>query len=55
MSDASLLIYGCAVSFIAAAGFYVYIRECFTEAEAPVRKREADQAEVARKKLRDVS
>ena len=30
MSDANLLIFGCAVSFMAVAGAYVYLRECFT-------------------------
>ena len=31
MSELYLLMFGCAVSFIAAAGGYVYVRECFTE------------------------
>ena len=30
MSDANLLVFGCAVSMIAAAGIYVYLRERFT-------------------------
>jgi hypothetical protein len=29
MSDANLLIFGCAVTFIAVAGAYVYLRESF--------------------------
>jgi hypothetical protein len=33
MSEVNLLGFGCAVSFIAVAGFYVYIRECWTAAE----------------------
>jgi len=38
MSDGILLGLGCAVSFIAAAGFYVYLAECWTaqdQAEEP--------------------
>ena len=37
MSDANLLVFGCAVSFIALAGAYSYIRERFTSSEQPVR------------------
>ena len=33
MSDATLLAAGCAVSFIAAAGMYVYLREAFTRSQ----------------------
>jgi hypothetical protein len=33
MSEVNLLAFGCCVSFIALAGFYVYIRECFTAGE----------------------
>ena len=29
MSDATLLVFGCVVTFIAVAGAYVYIRESF--------------------------
>ena len=30
MSEVNLLIFGCGVSFIALAGFYVYLRKSFT-------------------------
>ncbi len=30
MSEVSLLVFGCGVSFIALAGFYVYLRESFS-------------------------
>lgn len=33
MSDATLLLFGCAVSFIAAAGAYVALRERYLEHE----------------------
>ena len=45
MSDSTLLAFGCAVSFIAAAGMYVYLRECFTRAD---RARDDRRDEVAR-------
>ena len=35
MSDLSLLLFGGGVSFIAAAGAYVYMRECFAGAKKP--------------------
>ena len=37
MSDGSLLVFGCAVSFIALAGAYAAIRERFTSSEQPAR------------------
>jgi hypothetical protein len=37
MSDVNLLVFGCAVSFIASAGAYAYIRERFTSSEQPER------------------
>ncbi len=33
MSDIDLLLFGCAISFIALAGFYVYARERFVYSE----------------------
>ena len=33
MSDLNLLVCGCAVSFIAVGGAYVYLREAFERAE----------------------
>lgn len=35
MHDVNLLIFGCAVTFIAVGGAYVYIRECFMERKLP--------------------
>ena len=34
MSDLDLLIFGCVVTFIGAAGAYVYVREAFTAGSA---------------------
>ncbi len=47
MTDLDLLVFGCAVSFIAAAGVYVYVRESFVGRDArrvpvPVRARRVD-------------
>jgi hypothetical protein len=54
MSDANLLVAGCVVSFIALAGFYVYLRQCFTDqalaSEDP--DRSSEQSET---RLRDVA
>jgi hypothetical protein len=47
MSDGNLLGFGCAVTFIAVAGVYVYLRECWNaqqELDGPeVLRAEADQ------------
>ena len=53
MSDANLLIFGCAVTFIAIAGAYVYLRERFTGQEqvSPVPR----SRERAGRSLRDVA
>jgi hypothetical protein len=37
MSDANLLAFGCAVTFIAVAGVYVYLRECWEGLRLPPR------------------
>jgi hypothetical protein len=37
MSDGNLFAFGCVVSFIALAGFYVYARERFTQNAEPRR------------------
>jgi hypothetical protein len=44
MSDANLLIFGCAVSFVALAGFYLYLREAFMRGDVP---NEAEREPVA--------
>ena len=54
MSDANLLAFGCAVSFVAVAGFYVYLRECWT-ADEPSNKPEAKSEEAVPEILRDVA
>ena len=36
MSDGNLLIFGSAVSLVAVAGAYVYLRECFTAEREPL-------------------
>ena len=51
MSDINLLAIGCVVSFIAAAGAYVYIRECYTAEEMAVKAKVRD-ADVQSPKLR---
>lgn len=40
MSDGNLLALGCAVSFIAVSGFYVYLRECWTRSAQAIRVKE---------------
>ena len=47
MSDATILGFGCAVVFIAVAGTYVYMRECYLAAER------AEQAKVRAEQRRD--
>jgi hypothetical protein len=42
MSEVSLLAFGCAVSFIAVAGAYVYLREGFIASERATRPRTAE-------------
>ena len=54
MSDVNLLVFGCVVSFIAVAGAYVYIRECWTAEESP-KNPEERPAKVVRANLRDVA
>jgi hypothetical protein len=54
VSDVNILGFGCAVTFTAIAGAYVYIRECYM---AEGRKVEAKREETAveKSKLRDVA
>jgi hypothetical protein len=55
MSDVNLLMFGCAVSMIAAAGIYVYLRERFTDDQRKLDlvKAEPEQAkESAQRPLR---
>ena len=43
MTDGNLLVFGCAVTFVALAGAYVYLRERYEarqERRAPVARRE---------------
>jgi hypothetical protein len=54
MSEINLLAFGCAVTFIAAAGVYVYARERFTLAAQRTRSRRRD-VESAGERLRDVA
>ena len=37
MSDFNLLLFGCLVSFVAAGGAYLFLRERFTAQERPAR------------------
>lgn len=54
MSDANLLAFGCAVTFIAVAGVCVYLRECW-EVDEPPRRPEAKPEEAVPANLRDVA
>ncbi len=59
MSDANLLTLGAAVSFIALAGAYAYLRECFLEGQTdrrvqPVRV-ETDRSRPAAHRARDAA
>ena len=51
MTDSTLIMFGAAVSFIAVAGAYVFIRERFTAEERPVPV-QARRRRVARRGLR---
>ena len=53
MGDLDLLLFGCGVSFVVGAGFYVYLRECFTRAEPAKVSRPRELPK--RKKLREVA
>ncbi|MDJ0848000.1 MAG: hypothetical protein QNK04_06475 [Myxococcota bacterium] len=48
MNDLDLLLFGCAISFIALAGFYVYARERFVYAERPREAAERTRRQHAR-------
>jgi hypothetical protein len=54
VSDINLLLFGCVVSFIAVAGAYIYLRECWT-AQTPSSRPEARHQEVVPVKIRDVA
>lgn len=52
MSEISLLVFGCGVSFTALAGAYVFIRESFTDSSRLPEQRERARRE---KRLRDAA
>ena len=54
MSDVNLLVFGCVVSFIAVAGAYIYLRECWT-AEEPPRMPDAKPEEAVSANVREVA
>jgi hypothetical protein len=54
VSDVNLLVFGCVVSFVAVAGAYVYLRECWTAQEPPANPEERP-AKVVASNLRDVA
>lgn len=54
MSEVNLLIFGCMVTFIAVAGFYVYIDECYRGSERPEETTER-RADTVKGRLRDVA
>ena len=47
MNDAALVIAGCAVSFIALCGVYVYVREAFVYTSAAEKEAERQGRELA--------
>ena len=55
MSEVNLLAFGCVVSFIGAAGAYVYIREAYMASDEPPREQEVQSAEAVSHEVRDVS
>jgi len=55
MSDANLMAFGGAVSFIALSGIYVYLRECFTAGEAARSGSERRRSEVGKHEVREVA
>jgi hypothetical protein len=46
MSDVNLLVFGCAVSMISAAGIYLYLRERFTADQLKAERVEAEPPQV---------
>jgi hypothetical protein len=54
MSDINLLLFGCGVIFIAAAGAYVYLRECLMAQEQPSDLQSPSQ-EPVKERLRKVA
>lgn len=54
MSDVDLLAFGCVVTFIAVAGAYVYLRDCWT-LEEPANESEERPAEALEPDFRDVA
>jgi hypothetical protein len=54
VSDGNLLIFGCAVTFIAVAGAYVYLRERYMEHERP-REAPERRAEAASRRARSAA
>ncbi len=56
MTDSTLLMFGAAVSFIAAGGAYIYIRERFTAREPAVKAiTEQSRREVALRRARSAA
>jgi hypothetical protein len=55
VSEVDLLAFGCVVSFIAAAGAYVYVRERFTLREERARSRRREDEQRVEGGLRDVA
>jgi hypothetical protein len=54
VSDLTLLIFGCVVSFIAVAGVFVYVQESTNPSER-TDETEAPRAKGVERKLRDVA
>jgi hypothetical protein len=54
VSDVTLLVLGCVVSFIAVAGVFIYVQESYTESER-TGEAEEPRAELVARKLRDMA
>ena len=52
MTDIDLLLFGCAITFIAAAGAYVYVRERFVYSNPKEERRRPEQDTLALAKAR---
>ena len=55
MSDVNLLMFGCVVSFVGAAGAYVYIRESFAAGAEPPRESRAASPDTVEREISRVA
>lgn len=55
MSEINLLMFGCAVTFIAFGGAYIYIRERYLESDLPSRSERDQEIEKEIRTVRDAA